>query len=73
MGAIDFCRMPVGEHEGVRIAICPKCGRHGRVQPRLGGGRVYDHVAEALEPAVAGVHFDVLEWCEVLPPGEFGT
>jgi len=72
MDGIDFCRMPVGNHGGFRIVVCPKCGRHGRVLPRLGGGRVYDHVADPLEPAVAGVHFDVVEWCEVPEPTDVG-
>jgi len=53
---MDFSSLCEGEHDGFRIAICPKCGRPGRVQPRHGGGSVYDHVARPLEPAVAGVH-----------------
>lgn len=66
MEDLDFSSMPVGEHgDGSRIDVCPKCGRHGRVQPRLGGGRVYDHLARPLEPPVAGAHFDIVEWCEV--------
>ena len=73
MEGIDFSRMPVGEHDGVHIAVCPKCGRHGRVLPRLGGGRVYDHVAHSVEPGVAGVHFDIVEWCDVPEPTEFAS
>jgi hypothetical protein len=65
MDRIDFCTMPVGEYEGARIAVCPECGRHGRVRARIGGGRAYDHVALPLEPAVAGVHHDIVDWCEV--------
>jgi hypothetical protein len=68
MERTDFCGMPVGEHEGVRIGVCPKCGRHGRVQLRCGGGRMYDHVARPLDPAVAGVHVEIVEWCEVVEP-----
>jgi hypothetical protein len=68
MEGIDFSTMPVGEHDGLRIVVCPRCGRHGRVLPRLGGGRVYDHVARSLEPGVAGVHLDIVEWCEVPEP-----
>ena len=64
--ATDFCRMPAGEREGIEIARCPKCGRHGRVQARLGGGRTFDHVGRPLEPAVAGVHLEIVEWCEVV-------
>ena len=71
MKGIDFRTMPVGVHEGVYIAVCTKCGRHGRVQPRPGGGRVYDHVARPLEPAVAGVHLEIVEWCEVRDPTDF--
>ena len=67
----DFSRMPVGKHEDLHIAVCPRCGRPGRVQPRFGGGRVYDHVARPLEPAVAGVEIEVLEWCEVPEPREW--
>ena len=65
MAEIDFRSMPVGEHDGTHIALCPKCGRHGRVLPRLGGGRVYDHVARPLEPNAAGTQLEILEWCEV--------
>jgi hypothetical protein len=68
MDRTDFCTMPVGEHEGFRIAVCPQCGRHGRVQLRFGAGLIYDHVARPLEPAVAGVHFEIVEWCEVSGP-----
>ena len=71
MDATDFCAMPVGNHAGVRIARCPKCGRHGRVQGRAGGGRVYDHVVRPLEPPVAGVHVEIVEWCEVPEPEEW--
>jgi hypothetical protein len=71
MGSTDFRSMPLGDHEGWRIAVCPKCGCHGRVQLRLGGGRVYDHVAAPLRPAVAGVHLEVVEWCEVPDPREW--
>jgi hypothetical protein len=63
---MDFSSLREGEHDGFRIAICPECGRPGRVQPRHGGGSVYDHVARPLEPAVAGVHLEIVEWCEVL-------
>jgi hypothetical protein len=62
----DFSTLRVGEHDGFRIAVCPKCGRHGRVQPRHGGGRMYDHVARPLEPAVAGARLEIIEWCEVI-------
>jgi len=65
MEPTDFSSLPVGEHEGLHIGICPKCGRHGRVQARVGGGRTFDHVTRPLEPAVAGVHVEILEWCEV--------
>ena len=65
MERADFCSMPIGELEGLDIAVCPKCGRHGRVQLRLGGGRTYDHVGRPLEPAIAGVHLEIVEWCEV--------
>lgn len=70
MEGIDFCNMPVGERDGVRIVACPKCGRHGRVQWRIGGGRVYDHVARPLVPPEAGVHWEIVEWCEVPAPEE---
>jgi hypothetical protein len=70
MERTDFCGLPVGEHEGFRIAVCPRCGRHGRVQVRLGGGRVYDHVARPLDRAIAGVHVEIVEWCEVIDPAE---
>ncbi len=71
MERIDFSTMSVGEHDGTHIAVCPKCGRHGRVLPRLGGGRVYDHVGRPLEPSAAGVQLEILEWCEVRGPTEF--
>jgi hypothetical protein len=71
MDPTDFCGMPVGEHEGFKIAVCPKCGRHGRVQVRFGMGRIYDHVARPLEPPVAGVHLEIVEWCEVPTPTEW--
>jgi len=71
MERTDFSGMPLGEHEGARIVVCPKCGRHGRVQPRLGGGRMYDHVARPLEPAVAGAVLEIVEWCEVPDPAEW--
>ncbi len=70
MEGVDFSKMPLGERDGVRIAICPKCGRHGRVVPRPGGGRMYDHVTQPLEPAVAGCHEDIVDWCEVAQPME---
>ena len=63
-----FSILPVGEHQGWRIEVCPKCGRPGRVQLRLCGGRTYDHVARPLEPAVGGVHLEIVEWCEVFEP-----
>jgi len=66
MEGVDFCGIPVGEHEGVRIAVCPKCGRHGRVLRRAWGGWVYDHVVRALEEGVAGVHLEIVEWCDVI-------
>ena len=65
MERTDFSSLPVGEQEGVEIAVCPQCGRHGRVQRRPGGGRTYDHLGRPLEPAIAGVHLEILEWCEV--------
>jgi hypothetical protein len=65
MEPTDFCGMPLGKQGDFRIEVCPKCNRPGRVQPRAGGGRVYDHVARPLEPAVAGVHLEIVEWCEV--------
>jgi hypothetical protein len=71
MDATDFCSMPVGQHGTLRIVVCPICGRHGRVQPRPGGGRVYDHVGRALETAVAGVHVEIVEWCEVPEPADW--
>jgi hypothetical protein len=71
MEPTDFSGMPLGEHEGLRIVVCPKCGRHGRVQLRLGGGRVYDHVARPLEPAIAGAHVEIVEWCEVPDPPDW--
>jgi len=67
----DYCAMPVGEHEGLRIGLCPKCGRNGRVQRRAGGGRVYDHVLRPLDPPVAGVRVEIVEWCEVSEPGDW--
>ncbi len=70
MERTDFGSMALGDHDGQRIAVCPKCGRHGRVQLGHGGGRMYDHVARALEPAIAGVHLEILEWCEVPDPSE---
>jgi hypothetical protein len=70
MDRTDFCTMAVGEYEGFRIAVCPRCGRPGRVQMRVGSVRIYDHVAHPLEPAVAGVHLEVVEWCEVPGPME---
>ncbi len=71
MERTDFSSMPVGDHEGLRIAVCPKCGRHGRVQLRLGGGRMYDHLARLLDPPVAGVHVEIVEWCELPEPVEW--
>ncbi len=71
MRRIDFSRMPVGEFDGTHIAVCPTCGRHGRVLPRLGGGLVYDHVARPLEPSAAGIQLEILEWCEMPGPTEF--
>jgi len=71
MERTDFCSMPVGLHGEIRIAVCPKCGRHGRVQIRLGGGRVYDHVGQLLDTPVAGVRVDILEWCEGPEPGDW--
>ena len=72
MKDVDFSTMPVGEcDDGSRIDVCPRCGRRGRVQARLWGGRVYDHVARPLEPPVAGVHLDIVEWCEVVETTSF--
>ncbi|HJQ83242.1 MAG TPA: hypothetical protein VKA21_04150 [Candidatus Binatia bacterium] len=71
MDTTDFVSLPVGRHDGVSIAVCPMCGRHGRVQRAPGGGRVYDHVGRVLEPAVAGVHVEIIEWCEVGDPAEW--
>jgi len=68
MDPTDFCALPVGDHEGVRIACCPKCGRHGRVQLRAGGGLIYDHLLRPLEPPVAGLHVEIVEWCDVPEP-----
>jgi hypothetical protein len=65
MELTDFCGMPLGKQGEFRIALCPRCNRHGRVQGLPGGGRVYDHVARAIDPAVAGVRLEILEWCEV--------
>jgi hypothetical protein len=70
MGVTDFSRMPAGRHEDFSIAVCPKCGRNGRVERRPGGGRVYDHVASPLEPAVGGVHVEIIEWCEEEEPAD---
>jgi hypothetical protein len=70
MGPVDFSTMPLGEHEGARIVVCPKCGRHARVQLRCGGGWMYDHLALPLDPGVAGAHLDVVEWCEVVAVSE---
>jgi len=72
MDPADFCSMPVGKHaEGFSIAVCPRCGRHGRVQVHVAGGRVYDHVARPLDPPVAGVHVEIVEWCEVPDPADW--
>jgi hypothetical protein len=68
MECLDFTTTPAQEHEGWPIAECPRCGRRGRVQPRAGGGHIYDHVSRPLEPGIAGVHTEVVEWCEVREP-----
>ena len=72
MDPTDFCSMPVGtQDDGCAIAVCPRCGRHGRVQVRVAGGRVYDHVSRPLVPPVAGVHIEIVEWCEVPDPADW--
>ena len=71
MELTDFCGMPLGKQGEFHIALCPKCNRHGRVQGLPGGGRVYDHVARSVEPVVAGVRLEILEWCEVPEPTDW--
>jgi hypothetical protein len=49
------------------------CGRHGRLFGWRGGRETYDHVIRELDVPVAGVHFEVVEWCDIpeaeAPPG----
>jgi hypothetical protein len=69
----QFTDLPVGEHRSWQIAVCPKCGRHGRLFGWRGGRQTYDHVIRELDVPVAGVHFEVVEWCDIpeaeAPPG----